>query len=222
MSKGYLGAEEKDMLNQSIQMKPNVIQNTKEKIINMARKLFSERTYLAVSMSDIANKLNITKAALYYHFTGKAEIYKKVLEKVFNELEEEILKATSQVQNPKEKLRQLIIGYLKYGQKDKFLIKSLLLCISKIDLSLKNKVMELRNKLNLSIQQIFKEIFPNKDIKSLVFLFTGMMNGLLLEQSLSDKINLEEAVERIIAVLETESQKIPSLAFRVSNLSKSP
>jgi len=83
------------MLNQSIQMKPNVIQNTKEKIINMARKLFSERTYLAVSMSDIANKLNITKAALYYHFTGKAEIYKKVLEKVFNELEEEILKATN-------------------------------------------------------------------------------------------------------------------------------
>ena len=206
MSKGYLGAEEKDMLNQSIQMKPNVIQNTKENIINMARKLFSERTYLAVSMSDIANKLNITKAALYYHFTGKAEIYKKVLEKVFNELEEEILKATSQVQNPKEKLRQLIIGYLKYGQKDKFLIKSLLLCISKIDLSLKNKVMELRNKLNLSIQQIFKEIFPNKDIKSLVLLFTGMMNGLLLEQSLSDKINLEEAVERVIAVLETESQ----------------
>jgi len=204
--KGYLGAEEKDMLNQSIQMKPNVIQNTKENIINMARKLFSERTYLAVSMSDIANKLNITKAALYYHFTGKAEIYKKVLEKVFNELEEEILKATSQVQNPKEKLRQLIIGYLKYGQKEKFLIKSLLLCISKIDLSLKNKVMELRNKLNLSIQQIFKEIFPNKDIKSLVFLFTGMMNGLLLEQSLSDKINLEEAVERVIAVLETESQ----------------
>ena len=194
------------MLNQSIQMKPNVIQNTKENIINMARKLFSERTYLAVSMSDIANKLNITKAALYYHFTGKAEIYKKVLEKVFNELEEEILKATSQVQNPKEKLRQLIIGYLKYGQKDKFLIKSLLLCISKIDLSLKNKVMELRDKLNLSIQQIFKEIFPNKDIKSLVFLFTGMMNGLLLEQSLSDKINLEEAVERVIAVLETESQ----------------
>ena len=194
------------MLNQSIQMKPNVIQNTKENIINMARKLFSERTYLAVSMSDIANKLNITKAALYYHFTGKAEIYKKVLEKVFNELEEEILKATSQVQNPKEKLRQLIIGYLKYGQKDKFLIKSLLLCISKIDLSLKNKVMELRNKLNLSIQQIFKEIFPDKDIKSLVFLFTGMMNGLLLEQSLSDKINLEEAVERVIAVLETESQ----------------
>ena len=206
LSKGYLGAEEEDMLNQSIQMKPNVIQNTKENIINVARKLFSERTYLAVSMSDIANKLNITKAALYYHFTGKAEIYKKVLEKVFNELEEEILKTTSQVQNPKEKLRQLIIGYLKYGQKDKFLIKSLLLCISKIDLSLKNKVMELRDKLNLSIQQIFKEIFPNKDIKSLVFLFTGMMNGLLLEQSLSDKINLEEAVERVIAVLETESQ----------------
>ncbi|WP_456324379.1 TetR/AcrR family transcriptional regulator [Desulfonauticus submarinus] len=194
------------MLNQSTQRKPNVIQNTKENIINVARKLFSERTYLAVSMSDIAKKLNITKAALYYHFTGKAEIYKKVLENVVNELEEEILEATSQVQNPKEKLRRLIIGYLKYGQKDKFLIKSLLLCVSKIDLSLKNKVMELRDKLNFSIQKIFEEIFPNKDVKFLVFLFTGMMNGLLLEQSLNNKIDLGKAIERVIAVLETESQ----------------
>jgi len=33
---------------------------------------------LGVSISDIAKKLNITKAALYYHF-GKAEIYEKSL-----------------------------------------------------------------------------------------------------------------------------------------------
>jgi len=55
----------------------NVIHNTKQQIIKTARKLFSKYTYLGVSMSDIARKLHITKAALYYHFTGKAEIYKK-------------------------------------------------------------------------------------------------------------------------------------------------
>ncbi len=187
-------------------MKSNTIQNTKENIINVARKLFSERTYLSVSMSDIANKLSITKAALYYHFTGKAEIYKKVLEKVINELEEEILKATSQIQDPKEKLRQLIISYLKYGQKEKFLIKSLLLCISKVDLPLKNQVMELRDKLISFIQKIFEEIFPNKDVKFFVFLFIGIMNGLLLEQSLNNKIELEKAIEKIIAILGTEIQ----------------
>jgi len=54
-----------------------IVQNTKKCIIDTARRFFSEYNYLAVSMSDIAKKLNITKAALYYHFTSKAEIYQK-------------------------------------------------------------------------------------------------------------------------------------------------
>ncbi|MFZ2975824.1 MAG: TetR/AcrR family transcriptional regulator [Candidatus Moraniibacteriota bacterium] len=64
----------------------DVIQDTKKYIIDTARQFFSEYGYLGVSMNDIAKKLNITKAALYYHFTGKAEIYEKVLNEVFNPL----------------------------------------------------------------------------------------------------------------------------------------
>ena len=60
----------------------NTTQNTKEYIINTARSFFSKHDYVNVSMSDIARELNITKAALYYHFTSKAEIYKKVLAQV--------------------------------------------------------------------------------------------------------------------------------------------
>ncbi|MCK5459726.1 helix-turn-helix transcriptional regulator, partial [Candidatus Parcubacteria bacterium] len=45
------------------------LNNAKKNIIKAARGLFSEYSYLGVSMSDIAKKLNITKAALYYHFT---------------------------------------------------------------------------------------------------------------------------------------------------------
>ncbi len=76
----------------------DIIQGTKKHIIEVARRLFSEYSYLGVSMSDIAKKLNITKAALYYHFTGKTEIYKRVLDKVFDDLSlsiDEALKETT-------------------------------------------------------------------------------------------------------------------------------
>ena len=62
----------------------NIVQDTKTHIIKVARQLFSEYSYLGVSMSDIAKNLNMTKAALYYHFSGKSEIYKKVLDGVFD------------------------------------------------------------------------------------------------------------------------------------------
>ena len=48
--------------------------NTKDNILNAALKLFSERGYEGSSMSDIANLLGITKAALYKHYKSKQEI----------------------------------------------------------------------------------------------------------------------------------------------------
>ena len=45
-----------------------ISEGSKKYITDTARRLFSEFSYLGVSMNDIAKKLNITKAALYYHF----------------------------------------------------------------------------------------------------------------------------------------------------------
>ena len=47
---------------------------TKERILNAALALFSQRGYLGTSMSDIANELGMTKGALYKHYTSKQEI----------------------------------------------------------------------------------------------------------------------------------------------------
>src|SRR3989344_927954 len=97
-------------------------QDTKKHIISTARKLFSEHSYLGVSMSDIAKKLNITKAALYYHFTSKTEIYKNVLNEVFGNLTLKIDESFSE-RTPDQKLRKLIQNYLDFGNKEKNLVK---------------------------------------------------------------------------------------------------
>ena len=104
----------------------NVIHNTKKQIIKTARKLFSKYTYLGVSMSDIAKKLHITKAALYYHFTGKAEIYKKVLDDAFDGFSLSIAEADRE-KTGSRKLYKLIKNYLDFGLKEKNLIGALVL-----------------------------------------------------------------------------------------------
>ena len=48
--------------------------DTRERILDTAAELFSERGYAATSVRDIAERLDVTKAALYYHFSSKAEI----------------------------------------------------------------------------------------------------------------------------------------------------
>ncbi|EFC83226.1 TetR/AcrR family transcriptional regulator [Parafrankia sp. EUN1f] len=48
--------------------------STRERILDVALELFTHSGYEAVSLREIAQRLNITKAALYYHFASKDDI----------------------------------------------------------------------------------------------------------------------------------------------------
>ena len=57
--------------------------DTKERILEAALSLFAQNGYLGTSMSDIAAQLEITKAALYKHYTGgKQEILDSITERM--------------------------------------------------------------------------------------------------------------------------------------------
>ena len=56
---------------------------TKEQILLTALELFSQRGFDAVSVSDIAGKLGITKGALYRHYTSKQDIFEKIVERMY-------------------------------------------------------------------------------------------------------------------------------------------
>ena len=53
--------------------------DTKEKILITALRLFSSDGLEAVSVSDIAGELGITKGALYKHYKNKRDIGQKPL-----------------------------------------------------------------------------------------------------------------------------------------------
>jgi len=185
----------------------DIIQDTRKYITDMARRLFSEFSYLGVSMNDIAKKLNITKAALYYHFTGKAEIYGKVLDEVFNDLSLSIAQASNEATIDK-KLHKLIKNYLDFGFKEKNLIKALMLKLSPADDQITKRITQLRERVANLIQPIIEEVFASKklikkvDVGLFTSLLTNMMDGLLLEYSfLNKKINSAKIANQIIAVL---------------------
>jgi len=185
----------------------DIIQDTKKSIIDVARQFFSEYSYLGVSMSDIAKKLNITKAALYYHFTGKAEIYGKVLDDVFNDLSLSITQASNEATIDK-KLHKLIKNYLDFGFEEKNLIKALMLKLSPADDQITKHITQLRERVAHLIQPVIEEVFASKrltrkvDVGLLTSLLTSMMDGLLLEYSfLNKKINSSKISDQIIAVL---------------------
>ncbi len=62
--------------------------DTKEKIMDVALHMFSERGYEAVSIRDICGEVGIKESTLYYHFKNKQDILDSLVEKFKNHIGE--------------------------------------------------------------------------------------------------------------------------------------
>jgi AcrR family transcriptional regulator len=75
--------------------------DTRARIQRVALELFAERGYDGTSLREIAERLGVTKAALYYHFKSKEDIVASLVEDYFGKLDELIAWAGTQPRSPK-------------------------------------------------------------------------------------------------------------------------
>ena len=87
---------------------------TSRRILKVAGLLFSQRGYFGVSMSEIAEEVGITKAALYYHFENKEEIYLTILKETFSSLLSVLETAFNSTKTPFTKLFNVVEAYLDF------------------------------------------------------------------------------------------------------------
>jgi AcrR family transcriptional regulator len=83
----------------------------KEKIMETAEGLFTERGYKAVSIRDIADACQVTNAALYYHFANKEELFDQVLEAHICKLAERMQAAADKGDRTKNKISAILMEY---------------------------------------------------------------------------------------------------------------
>jgi AcrR family transcriptional regulator len=61
---------------------------TREALLHAARTLFGEQGYAATSLDEVAQAAQVTKGALYHHYSGKQELFAAVYEQVKREVSE--------------------------------------------------------------------------------------------------------------------------------------
>ena len=81
--------------------------STKERILDEALKLFAQSGYKGTSMNDIADRLGVTKAALYKHYKSKQEILDSIVEKM-NRMDQERVK---EYDMPEGNMKEVVEGY---------------------------------------------------------------------------------------------------------------
>jgi AcrR family transcriptional regulator len=188
---------------------PDMVEGTKRRIIQMAGRLFSERSYLGVSMNDIAERLGITKPALYYHFPSKMDLYSQVLDEGFAGLREVIIEA-SREEDPERTLHQLVKNYLDFGMRERNLLNVLVVTLSPDETDLRARVVRFRQELADRIEPVVRDTIQNStsrmsaraDARCLAEMLVALMDGLLVEYVfLNRSFASGEVADQILAVL---------------------
>jgi AcrR family transcriptional regulator len=94
---------------------------TRARILNAALDVFSEYGFEGSSLQQIADRLGLTKAALYYYFRSKDELLGALVEPVIAELDE-ILDAHAGERDSPARRRRFMQDYLDYLLRQRRLI----------------------------------------------------------------------------------------------------
>jgi AcrR family transcriptional regulator len=92
------------------------VMNLKEKITHESLKLFSLKGFLGTSIHDILEAANTSKGGFYNHFSSKEDLFFQVLDEARKIWREKNLRGLDQIENPTEKIKQLLKNY-----KDRYL-----------------------------------------------------------------------------------------------------
>ena len=187
---------------------PEIFFGSKQQILKTATKLFSDFGFLGVSMSDIAGELNITKAAIYYHFRSKKELYLEVLGHSYKKLSWGLKIDLDKIKSPRQRLFYFIKKYLDFGLKEKNLIRCLTLRTPYLDSEITNYIISLKKKINRRFRNILRGIIRNKKVMGRVdrglvsSLLLGIMNETVLEAALfNKKFNIKKKSLQVLQII---------------------
>ena len=87
---------------------------TRSRIQNVARELFSQKGVQRTSLQDIADRLGISKPALYYHFTSREDLVRSILQPLIDEGEEFVAAQERLRGAARATPRELLQGYFDF------------------------------------------------------------------------------------------------------------
>ena len=87
--------------------------DTRSRVLDAALQLFSEHGFEGSSLQQIADRLGVTKAALYYHFRSKDDLLQALVAPALADLDD-ILNAHERVHDTPARRREFMGDYVDY------------------------------------------------------------------------------------------------------------
>lgn len=184
-------------------MKTKVEQSSgrQDDIVTAAQLIFAELGYKKVTIDDVAQKLSMTRTALYYYYKNKEELFCAVLERELTHYRNNFTQSLNKAGSTESKLESI---YAHLGQLKKNCVNMYKLSLddfhshAEIFLPLREKVYHLYIENIIGILENDPLVSKRNDIPDIARIFFLAMKGVYIGIKKSDTKNLQSDMRKFI------------------------
>ena len=189
------------MLSKSPSLREIRYREKRRQLLETAARLFAQKGYEKVSLDEIAARLKLTKASLYYYFKSKDEIFFLIQMDAIEQANAGLEKVLAMEAGPEEKLKEAIKNHVRIVTRDyvtgTFRQKELVL-----PGRFMNRLVEMRDRFEKNFEQIILEgieagVFHSKYWKLAVLSILGTLNAIPRWYSPRGELTVEEIGEAL-------------------------
>lgn len=138
--------------------RPPKIVNARQRILDHAARLFAEKGYETSSLAELAERMGLTKPALYNYFASKQELYDAIILATLSGLAETVTAAVARETSPSAKLRRFMVSHARYFEAHHDGFVTMLIGFGGMDrMELREEALALRNEHEHLLRTIFAE-----------------------------------------------------------------
>jgi AcrR family transcriptional regulator len=185
----------------------------RDKIIQVAARIFAEKGYHGTTLDEIAHELVITKPALYYHIKSKEDLLREIINNILEPLET-ISKVKDLDLSPREKLQKIIILMVISGAERQDTTTILFQDISILPKRKRDAIRRREKEIERSVQEILREgqkkgDFIVDDVKIASYGIMGAANWIYRWYNPDGTFTPEQIADKIVQLVENGYLKRP-------------
>ena len=191
-----------------IMAKNNSKENTRERIINSAKKLFADQGYQKTTIVDISRQAGLSEAALYDYFQGKEDLLLMIPDLWVSELLTDLDEQLFGIQGAINKLRKYLWWYMRRVEQSPLDAKIVYLFLKTNSNFMTTDVYSNVKQLYSYLSDIFEEGRSSgefkKNLNSRVArdIFVGIMDHIIIRWLLKDRsYSLFEDLESVFSLM---------------------
>lgn len=179
----------------------------RQRILREAERLFVQHGYRGVSIRDIAQASGMTNAALYYHFSGKEDIFLNMLRHSLQRMGRVLEEAAAEGTSCRDRITRLILAYITLAMEQKSMfhqgardIVDLAGTVHEIWIGARDWVVNFIGEI-LCAGQNTDEVRADVDVRVASFALMGLANSMLMYQTFlqEDSANSQK-IESVVAI----------------------